>query len=198
MLVQGIVTGLPALYRLGFSLIQMILTGIIQNLPSVISAGLQILGMLAQGIATGLPQLLAQALQLIPLVLQAIASGLPSLITSGIQIILMILSGLISAIPTLIGMIPELFSGVVDAVTSIDWLDVGSNLVNSIKDGFVSGFSSLVDTAKGLWDDFTGWLFGEDDVPDTTPVAGTATAIENDIPKVGDSSRQRKPGTFHT
>ena len=184
MLVQGIVTGLPALLSAGISLIQMILTGIIQNLPSVISAGLQILGMLAQGIATGLPQLLAQALQLIPLVLQAIASGLPSLITSGIQIILMILSGLISAIPTLIGMIPELFSGVVDAVTSIDWLDVGSNLVNSIKDGFVSGFSSLVDTAKGLWDDFTGWLFGEDDVPDTTPVAGTATAIENDIPKV--------------
>ena len=184
MLVQGIATGLPALLSAGISLIQMILTGIIQNLPSVISAGLQILGMLAQGIATGLPQLLAQALQLIPLVLQAIASGLPSLITSGIQIILMILSGLISAIPTLIGMIPELFSGVVDAVTSIDWLDVGSNLVNSIKDGFVSGFSSLVDTAKGLWDDFTGWLFGEDDVPDTTPVAGTATAIENDIPKV--------------
>ena len=184
MLVQGIVTGLPALLSAGISLIQMILTGIIQNLPSVISAGLQILGMLAQGIATGLPQLLAQALQLIPLVLQAIASGLPSLITSGIQIILMILSGLISAIPTLIGMIPELFSGVADAVTSIDWLDVGSNLVNSIKDGFVSGFSSLVDTAKGLWDDFTGWLFGEDDVPDTTPVAGTATAIENDIPKV--------------
>ena len=184
MLVQGIVTGLPALLSAGISLIQMILTGIIQNLPSVISAGLQILGMLAQGIVTGLPQLLAQALQLIPLVLQAIASGLPSLITSGIQIILMILSGLISAIPTLIGMIPELFSGVVDAVTSIDWLDVGSNLVNSIKDGFVSGFSSLVDTAKGLWDDFTGWLFGEDDVPDTTPVAGTATAIENDIPKV--------------
>lgn len=184
MLVQGIVTGLPALLSAGISLIQMILTGIIQNLPSVISAGLQILGMLAQGIATGLPQLLAQALQLIPLVLQTIASGLPSLITSGIQIILMILSGLISAIPTLIGMIPELFSGVVDAVTSIDWMDVGSNLVNSIKDGFVSGFSSLVDTAKGLWDDFTGWLFGEDDVPDTTPVAGTATAIENDIPKV--------------
>ena len=184
MLVQGIATGLPALLSAGISLIQMILTGIIQNLPSVISAGLQILGMLAQGIATGLPQLLAQALQLIPLVLQAIASGLPSLITSGIQIILMILSGLISAIPTLIGMIPELFSGVVDAVTSIDWLDVGSNLVNSIKDGFVSGFSSLVDTAKGLWDDFTGWLFGEDDVPDTTPVAETATAIENDIPKV--------------
>lgn len=184
MLVQGIVTGLPALLSAGISLIQMILTGIIQNLPSVISAGLQILGMLAQGIATGLPQLLAQALQLIPLVLQAIASGLPSLITSGIQVILMILSGLISAIPTLIDMIPELFSGVVDAVTSIDWLDVGSNLVNSIKDGFVSGFSSLVDTAKGLWDDFTGWLFGEDDVPDTTPVAGTATAIENDIPKV--------------
>ena len=183
-LYTGITTLLPVILSAGIQLIQSLLTGIIQYLPTILSAGLQILSMLAQGIATGLPQLLAQALQLIPLVLQAIASGLPSLITSGIQIILMILSGLISAIPTLIGMIPELFSGVVDAVTSIDWLDVGSNLVNSIKDGFVSGFSSLVDTAKGLWDDFTGWLFGEDDVPDTTPVAGTATAIENDIPKV--------------
>ena len=141
-------------------------------------------GTAATAIAQKLPEFLQFGIDLVLQIVSGIASGLPSLITSGIQIILMILSGLISAIPTLIGMIPELFSGVVDAVTSIDWLDVGSNLVNSIKDGFVSGFSSLVDTAKGLWDDFTGWLFGEDDVPDTTPVAGTATAIENDIPKV--------------
>ena len=141
-------------------------------------------GTAATAIAQKLPEFLQFGINLVLQIVSGIASGLPSLITSGIQIILMILSGLISAIPTLIGMIPELFSGVVDAVTSIDWLDVGSNLVNSIKDGFVSGFSSLVDTAKGLWDDFTGWLFGEDDVPDTTPVAGTATAIENDIPKV--------------
>lgn len=141
-------------------------------------------GTAATAIAQKLPEFLKFGINLVLQIVSGIASGLPSLITSGIQIILMILSGLISAIPTLIGMIPELFSGVVDAVTSIDWLDVGSNLVNSIKDGFVSGFSSLVDTAKGLWDDFTGWLFGEDDVPDTTPVAGTATAIENDIPKV--------------
>ena len=141
-------------------------------------------GTAATAIAQKLPEFLQFGINLVLQIVSGIASGLPSLITSGIQIILMILSGLISAIPTLIGMIPDLFSGVVDAVTSIDWLDVGSNLVNSIKDGFVSGFSSLVDTAKGLWDDFTGWLFGEDDVPDTTPVAGTATAIENDIPKV--------------
>lgn len=141
-------------------------------------------GTAATAIAQKLPEFLQFGINLVLQIVSGIASGLPSLIISGIQIILMILSGLISAIPTLIGMIPELFSGVVDAVTSIDWLDVGANLVNSIKDGFVNGFSSLVDTAKGLWDDFTGWLFGEDDAPDTTPVAGTAAAIENDIPKV--------------
>ena len=180
----GIMTLLPLLLSAGIQLIQMILSGIVKYLPTVLSAGLQILSMLAQGIATGLPQLLAQALQLIPLVLQAIVSGLPSLIVSGIQIIGMILSGLISAIPILIGMIPELFSGIVDAVTSIDWMDVGSKLIDGIKDGFVSGFATLVDTAKGLWDDFTGWLFGDTEVPDTTPVANTAAAIENDIPKV--------------
>ncbi len=183
-LMTGITTLLPLILTAGIQLIQMILTGIVQNLPAVITAGLEILNMLAQGIISGLPQLLAQALQLIPLVLQAIASGLPSMIVAGIQIIAMILSGLISAVPTLIGMVPELFTGVADAVTSIDWLDVGSNLVNTIKDGFVEGFASLVDTAKGLWDDFTGWLFGDDDVPDTTQVAGTAAAIEGDIPKV--------------
>lgn len=183
-LMTGITTLLPLILTAGIQLIQMILTGIVQNLPAVITAGLEILNMLAQGIISGLPQLLAQALQLIPLVLQAIASGLPSMIVAGIQIIAMILSGLISAVPTLIGMVPELFTGVADAVTSIDWLDVGSNLVNTIKDGFVEGFASLVDTAKGLWDDFTGWLFGDDDVPDTTQVAGTVAAIEGDIPKV--------------
>lgn len=184
MLIQGIVTGFPALLSAGISLIQMILTGIVQNLPSIITAGLQILSMLAQGIVNGLPALLEQALQLIPMIVTAIAAGLPNLLSSGIQIIGMILSGLISAIPILVDMIPELFSGVVDAVTSIDWLEVGSNLVNSIKDGFVSGFSNLVDAAKGLWDDFTGWLFGDDEVPESTPVASAATAIENDIPKV--------------
>lgn len=185
MLVQGIVTGLPALLTAGIQLIQMVLVGIIQNLPTVITAGLQILNMLVQGIVNGLPQLLAQALQLIPLVLQAIASGLPSLIVSGIQIISMILSGLVSAIPILIGMIPELFSGIADAVTSIDWIDVGSNLMGEIKEGFMAGFESMVDTAKGLWSDFKSWFFGDGgEAPETNPVSTVASGMESEVPRV--------------
>ena len=48
----------------------------------------------------------------------------------------------------------------------------------------MEGFSSLVDTAKGLWDDFTGWLFGEDEVPETNPVSTVADGMESDIPRV--------------
>ena len=127
-LVSGIVSLLPSILSAGIALIQMLLSGIAQNLPSILMAGIQMIVMIIQGIASAIPQVLSAAVQMIGMFLQGLSSSLPSLIAGGIKMIAALLSGIITAIPTLIGMIPELFSGIADAVTSIDWIDVGSNL----------------------------------------------------------------------
>lgn len=175
-LVQGIAQMLPGLLSAGISLLVTLVQGIAQNLPVIANAGIQLILVLLQGILNAAPQLLSAVLQLIPVIGSAIISAAPSLISGGIQIIGAILNGIITAVPAILGMIPELFGMIVDSVTSIDWIGVGKNLISGIKDGFIDGFSSLVDSAKGLWDDFTGWLFGEGDSKEMETALNAASA----------------------
>lgn len=155
-----IVSALPGLLSAGIGMITTILNGIIQVLPAVIEAGVQLVLGLLSGIAQNLPGILAAGVQLIASLLSGIAQMLPSLISGGLAIIGNIISGILQAVPTLLGMIPDIFSSIGSAIMEIDWLSIGGDMINGIKDGFMSGFKSLVDSVKGAWGKFTDWLSG--------------------------------------
>lgn len=181
-LVGGITQLLPVLLTAGMALLQMVVSGIAQNLPSLITAGISMIQTILSGLLEALPQLLSAVIQMIPMIVSGIAGMAPSLISGGISIIAAILEGIITAVPAVIGMIPELFGQVVDSVMSIDWISVGGELVDGIKDGFVEGFAGLVDSAKGLWDNFTGWLTGGGGAEEA--VSEMADGIETELPRV--------------
>lgn len=155
-----IVSALPGILTAGVQMIVMILNGIMQALPAVIQSGIQLVLSLLAGIVQNLPALAAAGVNLIASLLNGIGQVLPNLLSGGIAIIGNIISGILTAIPMLLGMIPDLFSSVGDAILSIDWLKIGGDLVEGIKDGFMKGFESLVNTVKGAWGKFTDWLTG--------------------------------------
>lgn len=191
-LLTGILQNLPVLLQTGITLLSTFIEGIAQNLPSLLQTGISLIVMILQGLLSAIPQILTVAIQLVPMLVQGIASMAPTLISSGISLIGQLLTGLITAIPAVLGMIPDMFGQIGDAIMGIDWLGLGGELVDSIKDGFMKGFHSLVDSVKGLWDDFVGWFKGDDDkktveggvvydepagppAPATTPSAVTTT-----------------------
>ena len=64
----------------------------------------------------------------------------PAFIASGLELILKLAEGLIKAIPKLIAKVPEIIRRLKDAFRSIDWSDIGRNIVQ----GIVNGLNSLV------------------------------------------------------
>lgn len=161
-LLTGILQNLPSLLQTGITLIGMFIQGTASNLPSLLQTGISLILMVLQGILSAIPQLLTAAIQLVPMLVQGIASNAPTLISSGISLIGQLLTGIVTAIPAVLGMIPDMFGQIGSAIMEIDWLGLGGDLVSGIADGFVSGFNSLVDSVKGLWDGFVGWFKGDD------------------------------------
>ncbi|RKJ49646.1 phage tail tape measure protein [bacterium 1XD42-54] len=175
-----IVSGLPGILSAGVQMVVMVLNGIIQALPAVIQSGIQFVLSLLSGIVQNLPAILAMGVSLIGQLLAGIGQVLPNLISGGLAIIGNIISGILQAIPMLLGMIPDLFKTVGDTILSIDWIQIGSNLINGIKDGFMDGFHSLVDSVKGAWGRFTDWLSGggkDEEIAETVTVTEPKTEV---------------------
>ena len=204
MIVQGISQSLPMMMQSGVALIGQLLLGLIQMLPSLLSAGIQLIMSIAQGLVQSLPTILSVGAQAVVSLVQGLLQSLPMLIQGGIQLIITLIQGIISnlgdiaqaavqivvalaygligAFPALWAAIPQLIEGIVNTIFTTDWLQVGADMIAGIADGFISGFTSLVDSVKGLWDDFTGWLFGDGEEAGEATGEGVAAGIAASTP----------------
>ena len=175
-LVLGIVSMLPQLIQMGIQLILSLVQGIISNLPQILQMGVQIIISLVSGITQMLPTIIQGGIQLIISLIQGIIANLGNIVQAAVQIVMALITGLIAAIPQLIAAIPQLVGAIIDAIFSTDWLQVGADIIGGIADGFLDGFFGLVDTVKGLWSSFTGWLFGDDESEAEAEQSGQAAA----------------------
>lgn len=174
-LMSAITANIPALVSAGVSILSTLVTGIAQQLPQLIPAALQMILTLVQALAGNAGQLISAGLQLItglaqgiinavpmlisaiPSIIQSLVTGivqnLPTIILTGIQLLVSLAQGLISAIPQLLASIPEIFGAFIDGITSVDWLEVGKQILSAIVDGILSIGSSIVGAVKNI---FTG------------------------------------------
>lgn len=147
MLIGGIVQALPQLICYIPQIVQTILSILITNLPLIISAGIQILTALITGLIQCLPQLISYLPQIIQTIVQVLIENLPLLIEAGIEILVAVINGLIQAIPQLIAAVPQIISALWNAFTSVDWLELGWNIIKGIGSGIVQGVKGLIDSA---------------------------------------------------
>ena len=94
------------------------------------------------------PQLPDMLLQLV----DAIVAGAPQFLASGVQLIAELGVGLAQAFPEIAAMIPGLLADAVTAFFSVDWLSVGSQIIEGVCQGIwdagASLFSALADLAR--------------------------------------------------
>ncbi len=152
-LATGIAEALPQLVAMLPTIITTIITIIIQSLPQILAAGVQILTALINGIIQAIPQLLASLPTIITTIVSVLIQNLPRIISTGIQLIGALISGLIQAIPTLIAAIPQIVVAIFKAFKSVDWGELGTNIITGIKDGVLNAaknlVSAVVESAKG-------------------------------------------------
>lgn len=160
-LVQGIVQNLPTIVTTAITVIQYLVNTFVENLPQILTVGMLLLLELAQGIAENLPTIVTAGVQIIGQLISGIIQNLPTILVYGAQIIGTLASGIVQGIVALVQAIPGLFVQIGEAIMSIDWLEVGKQILEGIKAGFIAAWQGLVDMVTGLWEDFKNWFTGE-------------------------------------
>ena len=148
-LVQGLADNLPKLIPTALKLIITIVTSLLDNLPKIITAGLNLILALADGLVNAIPQLIQSIPTIIQSLVTAIVNLLPTIIDTGITLITTLATGLLQAIPDLVAAIPEIIQAVKNAFVTVNWGEVGQNILDGIAEGLKSVASNLVDAAKG-------------------------------------------------
>lgn len=147
-LVTGILNNLPQLIETAGQLITNFATFILNNLPTILSAGSQMLLNLVNGIIKNLPQIVSSVVKVIAQFIATIGQNLPKILQEGYTIIGQLAAGLIKAIPEVIKSIPKIIKSIVDTFTSYNWLKIGVNILEGIKDGMFNALSSVINAAK--------------------------------------------------
>ena len=147
-LLTGISQQMPTLVARAQEVIQSLCTGLTENLPAILQAGIDILLQLVSGIAQALPTLAASAGTLIADFTKGIMDNLPSILQTGIDLLFGLIDGLFQALPNLFAAIPQIFNAFIEGIFSINWLQVGWDLIKNILVGVWEGACSLV---EGVW-----------------------------------------------
>jgi phage-related protein len=161
-IINAVTTNLPTILIAGFSILQSLLNGIlnnlnklipaikqiildmvsiiIANLPAILDAGIDILLTLIEGIIDMLPELITAAIQIILILVRALTEPktLKRLVLAAIELVIAIVDGLAAAAPEIRAATNDLIANLWETIKSIDWWQVGFDIIKSIINGFTS------------------------------------------------------------
>ena len=153
-LAQGIVNSIPTLIVTATQAITGFLGELTNHLPDMVNMAVSIITTLVNGLVNNLPLIIQSGLQIIISLGQAILNNLPTIIEGGIQVIVALASGLIQAIPILLASLPQIFTSIIDAFASVDWIGIGKTIITAIGEGILS----LADTIFDSIGNICGWI----------------------------------------
>ena len=165
-IVTSLVNAAPALIDAGKELIEFLVNGIAENLPNIVQTitdlisninsfwaengpefikwGTDLLSNLIDGITQAVPVLL----QNLPGIIQSMVEGLlnngPVLIECGLKLLLQLIEGILSCIPDILTAIPQIIAAIVEAFVNYDWLGLGTEVINFVKDGMGESWDNIV------------------------------------------------------
>lgn len=143
-LVNGIAENLPNIVQTITDLISNINSFWAENGPEFIKWGTDLLSNLIDGITQAVPVLL----QNLPGIIQSMVEGLlnngPVLIECGLKLLLQLIEGILSCIPDILVAIPQIIAAIVEAFVNYDWLGLGTEVINFVKDGMGESWDNIV------------------------------------------------------
>ena len=149
-IVSGIVQMLPSVLQSAVEVVSAFLGMIVQNLPEVLSAGADILQSVVEGIGQSLPYILQAAVELLQNFLTTIVQNLPEIIAAGFDLIVSLIEGIGNAMPNLITSAGEIYRTIWDTITSINWQQLGMDIVRGLINGLGAMGGALWDAATNI------------------------------------------------
>lgn len=157
-IVNGLTSAMPQLVAMLPTVIQTLINTFTQNLPGIVQVGVNALVKLIDGLSQAIPQLVGYIPQIIASIVNTLASNLPQILQAGAQILITLAGGLAKAIPQLISQIPAIVRSIWNGFTSVNWGEVGMNIITGIASGVTSAAGQLVDAAVGAAKNALNWV----------------------------------------
>lgn len=149
-IIDGIVQMVPSVAQSAVEVVSAFLDMIVQNMPEILSAGADILQSVVEGIGQSLPYIWQAAVELLQNFLTTIVQNLPEIIAAGFDLIVSLIEGIGNALPNLITAAGEIYSTIWDTITSVNWLQLGVDIVKGLINGLTSMGGALWDAAQNI------------------------------------------------
>jgi phage-related protein len=147
-LMQGLSNSMPQIISGAVTLIEGLVDGLVDNVPLLAMGAVQLVTSLANGLIENLPRIIDAGVNLITGIISASYSMMPQIIQSGMQLVVNLAVGLVRAIPQLIAALPQIRGAIVKGFMSVNWFDLGLQLIKSIWEGIKSIGSEMWNGVK--------------------------------------------------
>lgn len=147
-LMQGLTNSMPQIVNGAVTLIEGLVNGLVNNIPLLIMGAVQLVASLANGLIANLPRIIDAGVNLITGIVSASYSMMPQIIQNGMQLVVNLAVGLVRAIPQLIVALPRITGAIVKGFKSVNWFDLGLQLIKSIWEGIKSIGSEMWNGVK--------------------------------------------------
>lgn len=147
-LMQGLTNSMPQIVNGAVTLIEGLVNGLVNNIPLLIMGAVQLVASLANGLIANLPRIIDAGVNLITGIVSASYSMMPQIIQNGMQLVVNLAVGLVRAIPQLITALPRITGAIVKGFKSVNWFDLGLQLIKSIWEGIKSIGSEMWNGVK--------------------------------------------------
>ena len=147
-LMQGLTNSMPQIVNGAVTLIEGLVNGLVNNIPLLIMGAVQLVASLANGLIENLPRIIDAGVNLITGIISASYSMMPQIIQGGMQLVVNLAVGLVRAIPQLIAALPQITGAIVKGFMSVNWFDLGLQLIKSIWEGIKSIGSEMWNGVK--------------------------------------------------
>ena len=147
-LMQGLTNSMPQIVNGAVTLVEGLVNGLVNNIPLLIMGAVQLVASLANGLIANLPRIIDAGVNLITGIISASYSMMPQIIQGGMQLVVNLAVGLVRAIPQLIAALPRITGAIVKGFKSVNWFDLGLQLIKSIWEGIKSIRSEMWNGVK--------------------------------------------------
>lgn len=154
---QGLISALPQLGPTLVDIVISIVDGLLDNLDLIIKCALELIVGLALGIIQAVPRLVEKAPEIISKLVQALIKAAPQLVKSAGEMIAQLAKGIVAGYATIIKTGLDLLKNLYNALfnNGSSFSEVGSNIIQGVKNGITNAWNSFVSWFKGLFGDLT-------------------------------------------
>lgn len=146
-LVNGLMESLPSLIETAGNMFETFVNFWMDNMPTIMDTGIKLLMNLVDGMVNNLPKIVDATVKVLTKLLTTVTENLPKILKAGVSLLVELTKGLIQAIPKLVAAIPQIVGAIFEAFASVNWLEIGVEIIAGIIEGLASALSMLVDEA---------------------------------------------------